>query len=60
MSALITSELDTVWNFLILELQLNEDNLRSSENTRETRQKEGEKGERVDDGPMTGSFYDGC
>ena len=60
MSALITSELDTVWNFLILELQLNEDNLRSSENTRETSQNEGEKGERVDDGPMTGGFYDGC
>ena len=49
-----------IWNFLTLKLQLSEDNLRSSENTRETRQKEGEKGERVDDGPMTGGFYDGC
>ena len=60
MSAIITTKLDTIWNFLILKLRLNLDNLRSFENTRETRQKEGEKGERVDDGPMTGGFYDGC
>ena len=60
MSAIITTELDTIRNFLILKLQLYVDNLRSSENTRETRQKEGEKGERVDDGPMTCGFYDGC
>ena len=60
MSTLITTELDTIWNFLILKLRLNLDNLRSFENTRETRQKEGEKGERVDDGPMTCGFYDGC
>ena len=60
MSAIITTELDTIRNFLILKLQLYVDNLRSSENTRETSQNEGEKGERVDDGPMTCGFYDGC